>query len=178
MQRFTAMTAASRVIDGLFTVDDQTANYAPRSSLRAESWTEVTLSKQLGSNKKASRTAYWVAVSRWWMWICSQSSISCLLLSPTSISLVSPSSPAFPLCTPSIHSFCRVAPTPPPPTPPPAAPSLSTAGQEDYRSRLNGECFQDLVCPEKCRCEGTVVDCSNLKLTRVPAHIPEHTTDL
>lgn len=51
-------------------------------------------------------------------------------------------------------------------------------GQEDYRSRLNGECFQDLVCPEKCRCEGTVVDCSNLKLTRVPAHIPEHTTDL
>ncbi|KAK7922531.1 hypothetical protein WMY93_009433 [Mugilogobius chulae] len=51
-------------------------------------------------------------------------------------------------------------------------------GQEDYRSRLSGECFQDLVCPEKCRCEGTVVDCSNLKLTRVPSHIPEHTTDL
>uniref|UniRef100_A0A8C4GMC1 Slit homolog 3 (Drosophila) n=1 Tax=Dicentrarchus labrax TaxID=13489 RepID=A0A8C4GMC1_DICLA len=51
-------------------------------------------------------------------------------------------------------------------------------GQEDYRSRLSGECFQDLVCPEKCRCEGTVVDCSNLKLTRIPAHIPEHTTDL
>lgn len=51
-------------------------------------------------------------------------------------------------------------------------------GQEDYRSRLSGECFQDLVCPEKCRCEGTVVDCSNLKLTRIPPHIPEHTTDL
>uniref|UniRef100_A0A671Y692 Slit homolog 3 (Drosophila) n=1 Tax=Sparus aurata TaxID=8175 RepID=A0A671Y692_SPAAU len=51
-------------------------------------------------------------------------------------------------------------------------------GQEDYRSRLSGECFQDLVCPEKCRCEGTVVDCSNLKLTRLPPHIPEHTTDL
>uniref|UniRef100_A0A7N6FHZ1 Slit homolog 3 (Drosophila) n=1 Tax=Anabas testudineus TaxID=64144 RepID=A0A7N6FHZ1_ANATE len=49
---------------------------------------------------------------------------------------------------------------------------------EDYRSRLNGECFQDLVCPERCRCEGTVVDCSNLKLTRIPPHIPEHTTDL
>uniref|UniRef100_A0A7N8X7A4 Slit homolog 3 (Drosophila) n=1 Tax=Mastacembelus armatus TaxID=205130 RepID=A0A7N8X7A4_9TELE len=49
---------------------------------------------------------------------------------------------------------------------------------EDYRSRLTGECFQDLVCPEKCRCEGTVVDCSNLKLTRIPPHIPEHTTDL
>ncbi|XP_037531385.1 slit homolog 3 protein [Nematolebias whitei] len=52
------------------------------------------------------------------------------------------------------------------------------SGQEDYHSRLSGECFQDLVCPEKCRCEGTVVDCSNLKLTRVPTHIPEHTTDL
>uniref|UniRef100_A0A3Q2P162 Slit homolog 3 (Drosophila) n=1 Tax=Fundulus heteroclitus TaxID=8078 RepID=A0A3Q2P162_FUNHE len=51
-------------------------------------------------------------------------------------------------------------------------------GQEDYRSRLSGDCFQDLVCPEKCRCEGTVVDCSNLKLTRIPEHIPEHTTDL
>lgn len=51
-------------------------------------------------------------------------------------------------------------------------------GQEDYRSRLSGECFQDLVCPEKCRCEGTVVDCSNLKLTRIPPHLPEHTTDL
>ncbi|KAJ8282146.1 hypothetical protein COCON_G00046650 [Conger conger] len=51
-------------------------------------------------------------------------------------------------------------------------------GTEDYRSRLSGECFQDLVCPERCRCEGTVVDCSNLKLNRIPAHLPEHTTDL
>lgn len=58
------------------------------------------------------------------------------------------------------------------------SPSLSSAGQEDYRTRLSGECFQDLVCPEKCRCEGTVVDCSNLKLTRIPPHIPDHTTDL
>uniref|UniRef100_A0A672MUH1 Slit homolog 3 protein-like n=1 Tax=Sinocyclocheilus grahami TaxID=75366 RepID=A0A672MUH1_SINGR len=51
-------------------------------------------------------------------------------------------------------------------------------GAEDYRSRLSGECFQDLVCPERCRCEGTVVDCSNLKLTKTPPHLPEHTTDL
>uniref|UniRef100_A0A8C9TA93 Slit homolog 3 (Drosophila) n=1 Tax=Scleropages formosus TaxID=113540 RepID=A0A8C9TA93_SCLFO len=51
-------------------------------------------------------------------------------------------------------------------------------GTEDYRSRLSGDCFQDLVCPERCRCEGTVVDCSNLKLTQVPPHLPEHTTDL
>uniref|UniRef100_A0A8C5IZE4 Slit guidance ligand 3 n=1 Tax=Junco hyemalis TaxID=40217 RepID=A0A8C5IZE4_JUNHY len=39
-------------------------------------------------------------------------------------------------------------------------------------------CFMDLVCPEKCRCEGTVVDCSNQKLTRLPTHLPEYTTDL
>uniref|UniRef100_A0A8C1M0N7 Slit homolog 3 (Drosophila) n=1 Tax=Cyprinus carpio TaxID=7962 RepID=A0A8C1M0N7_CYPCA len=51
-------------------------------------------------------------------------------------------------------------------------------GAEDYRSRLSGECFQDLVCPERCRCEGTVVDCSNLKLTKIPPHLPEHTSDL
>ncbi|XP_023650749.2 slit homolog 3 protein [Paramormyrops kingsleyae] len=52
------------------------------------------------------------------------------------------------------------------------------SGSEDYRSRLSGDCFQDLVCPDRCRCEGTVVDCSNLKLTHVPAHLPDHTTDL
>uniref|UniRef100_A0A672MSH2 Slit homolog 3 protein-like n=1 Tax=Sinocyclocheilus grahami TaxID=75366 RepID=A0A672MSH2_SINGR len=46
------------------------------------------------------------------------------------------------------------------------------------RFHLSGECFQDLVCPERCRCEGTVVDCSNLKLTKTPPHLPEHTTDL
>ena len=57
-------------------------------------------------------------------------------------------------------------------------PLLPPAGTEDYRSRLSGDCFQDLVCPERCRCEGTVVDCSNLKLTRVPSNLPEHTTDL
>uniref|UniRef100_A0A672MTW7 Slit homolog 3 protein-like n=1 Tax=Sinocyclocheilus grahami TaxID=75366 RepID=A0A672MTW7_SINGR len=51
-------------------------------------------------------------------------------------------------------------------------------GAEEYRSHLSGECFQDLVCPERCRCEGTVVDCSNLKLTKTPPHLPEHTTDL
>ncbi|XP_013927605.1 PREDICTED: slit homolog 3 protein-like, partial [Thamnophis sirtalis] len=49
---------------------------------------------------------------------------------------------------------------------------------EDYRSRFSGECFMDLICPEKCRCEGTFVDCSNQKLTRLPSHLPEYTTDL
>uniref|UniRef100_A0A669PPJ3 Slit guidance ligand 3 n=1 Tax=Phasianus colchicus TaxID=9054 RepID=A0A669PPJ3_PHACC len=52
------------------------------------------------------------------------------------------------------------------------------SGSEDYRSKFTGKCFMDLVCPEKCRCEGTVVDCSNQKLTRLPSHLPEYTTDL
>nr|XP_020019957.1 slit homolog 3 protein [Castor canadensis] len=52
------------------------------------------------------------------------------------------------------------------------------SGSEDYLSRLSSECFMDLVCPQKCRCEGTVVDCSNQKLARVPSHIPEYVTDL
>uniref|UniRef100_A0A7M4EBS9 Slit guidance ligand 3 n=1 Tax=Crocodylus porosus TaxID=8502 RepID=A0A7M4EBS9_CROPO len=41
-----------------------------------------------------------------------------------------------------------------------------------------GKCFMDLVCPEKCRCEGTIVDCSNQKLSRLPSYLPEYTTDL
>uniref|UniRef100_A0A4W3KIK6 Slit homolog 3 (Drosophila) n=1 Tax=Callorhinchus milii TaxID=7868 RepID=A0A4W3KIK6_CALMI len=52
------------------------------------------------------------------------------------------------------------------------------SGSEDYRTKLSGDCFMDLVCPEKCRCEGTVVDCSNQKHTRIPSHLPEHTTEL
>uniref|UniRef100_A0A803VF42 Slit guidance ligand 3 n=1 Tax=Ficedula albicollis TaxID=59894 RepID=A0A803VF42_FICAL len=44
--------------------------------------------------------------------------------------------------------------------------------------KFTGKCFMDLVCPEKCRCEGTIVDCSNQKLTRLPTHLPEYTTDL
>uniref|UniRef100_A0A8C9Q5F9 Slit homolog 3 protein n=1 Tax=Spermophilus dauricus TaxID=99837 RepID=A0A8C9Q5F9_SPEDA len=52
------------------------------------------------------------------------------------------------------------------------------SGSEDYRSRLSSECFMDLVCPEKCRCEGTIVDCSNQKLARILSHIPEYATDL
>ncbi|ELW66247.1 Slit like protein 3 protein [Tupaia chinensis] len=52
------------------------------------------------------------------------------------------------------------------------------SGSEDYRSRVSSECFMDLVCPEKCRCEGTIVDCSNQKLARIPSHLPEYVTDL
>uniref|UniRef100_A0A8C7KSR1 Slit homolog 2 (Drosophila) n=1 Tax=Oncorhynchus kisutch TaxID=8019 RepID=A0A8C7KSR1_ONCKI len=52
------------------------------------------------------------------------------------------------------------------------------SGTEDYRSKLGGDCFADLACPEKCRCEGTTVDCSNQKLTKIPEHIPQYTQEL
>lgn len=51
-------------------------------------------------------------------------------------------------------------------------------GTEDYRSKLGGDCFADLACPDKCRCEGTTVDCSNQKLTKIPDHIPQYTAEL
>ncbi|ERE69489.1 putative slit protein [Cricetulus griseus] len=54
----------------------------------------------------------------------------------------------------------------------------TVSSSEDYRNRFGSECFMDLVCPEKCRCEGTIVDCSNQKLARIPSHLPEYTTDL
>uniref|UniRef100_A0A8C1N7B0 Slit homolog 1 protein n=1 Tax=Cyprinus carpio TaxID=7962 RepID=A0A8C1N7B0_CYPCA len=52
------------------------------------------------------------------------------------------------------------------------------SGVEDYRSKLGGDCFADLACPEKCRCEGTTVDCSGQKLTKIPDHIPQYTAEL
>uniref|UniRef100_A0A665WG80 Slit homolog 2 (Drosophila) n=1 Tax=Echeneis naucrates TaxID=173247 RepID=A0A665WG80_ECHNA len=52
------------------------------------------------------------------------------------------------------------------------------SGTEDYRSKLGGDCFADLACPEKCRCEGTTVDCSNQKLAKIPDHIPQYTAEL
>uniref|UniRef100_A0A4W3I7E6 Slit homolog 1 protein n=1 Tax=Callorhinchus milii TaxID=7868 RepID=A0A4W3I7E6_CALMI len=51
------------------------------------------------------------------------------------------------------------------------------SGTEDYRSKLSGDCFMDLACPEKCRCEGTTVDCSNQRLTKFPDHIPQYTAE-
>ncbi|KAJ6659407.1 hypothetical protein lerEdw1_019139, partial [Lerista edwardsae] len=51
-------------------------------------------------------------------------------------------------------------------------------GTEDYRSKLSGDCFADLACPEKCRCEGTTVDCSNQKLNKIPDHIPQYTAEI
>ncbi|XP_028831928.1 slit homolog 2 protein isoform X4 [Denticeps clupeoides] len=52
------------------------------------------------------------------------------------------------------------------------------SGAEDYRSKLGGDCFADLACPEKCRCEGTMVDCSSQRLTKIPDHIPQYTAEL
>ncbi|XP_061882293.1 slit homolog 2 protein isoform X5 [Entelurus aequoreus] len=52
------------------------------------------------------------------------------------------------------------------------------SGAEDYRSKLGGDCFADLACPEKCRCEGTTVDCSNQKLSKIPDHVPQYTAEL
>ncbi|GAA6094193.1 slit homolog 1a isoform X2 [Tachysurus ichikawai] len=52
----------------------------------------------------------------------------------------------------------------------------SIPGTED--TRLNNECNNEPVCPAKCRCESNVVDCSNLRLTRIPEHIPASTTEL
>lgn len=54
--------------------------------------------------------------------------------------------------------------------------TVSRLGTED--TRLSNACNSDPVCPPKCRCESNVVDCSNLKLTKIPEHIPSSTNEL
>uniref|UniRef100_A0A3P8WYX9 Slit homolog 1b (Drosophila) n=1 Tax=Cynoglossus semilaevis TaxID=244447 RepID=A0A3P8WYX9_CYNSE len=49
-------------------------------------------------------------------------------------------------------------------------------GSEDRR--LSYECNSKPVCPAKCRCEANVVDCSNLRLTTFPEHLPSSTEEL
>ncbi|KAG8135734.1 hypothetical protein E2320_008724, partial [Naja naja] len=49
-------------------------------------------------------------------------------------------------------------------------------GTEDYH--LNSECHSDVVCPAKCRCEANVVECSNLRLTKIPERLPQATAEL
>ncbi|MED6281939.1 Slit 1 protein [Characodon lateralis] len=44
--------------------------------------------------------------------------------------------------------------------------------------RLSYECNSKPVCPAKCRCEANVVDCSNLRLTKFPEHLPLSTEEL
>uniref|UniRef100_A0A8C1VCB8 Slit homolog 1 protein n=1 Tax=Cyprinus carpio TaxID=7962 RepID=A0A8C1VCB8_CYPCA len=55
-------------------------------------------------------------------------------------------------------------------------PVVFVAGTED--TSLSSDCNNDPVCPAKCRCESNVVDCSNLRLNRIPEHIPASTTEL
>ncbi|CAB1417660.1 unnamed protein product [Pleuronectes platessa] len=49
-------------------------------------------------------------------------------------------------------------------------------GTEDRRQSY--ECNSKPVCPAKCRCEANVVDCSNLRLTKFPEHLPSSTEEL
>uniref|UniRef100_A0A8C9QSR8 Slit guidance ligand 1 n=1 Tax=Spermophilus dauricus TaxID=99837 RepID=A0A8C9QSR8_SPEDA len=49
-------------------------------------------------------------------------------------------------------------------------------GTEDYQ--LNSECSSDVACPHKCRCEASVVECSSLKLSKIPERIPQSTAEL
>ena len=60
----------------------------------------------------------------------------------------------------------------------PSAPGLCplTTGAEDYQ--LNSECTSDVVCPHKCRCEASMVECSSLKLTKIPERVPQATAEL
>lgn len=51
-----------------------------------------------------------------------------------------------------------------------------TLGTEDYH--LNSECTSDVACPHKCRCEASVVECSSLKLSKIPERIPQSTAEL
>ncbi|XP_077575592.1 slit homolog 1b [Stigmatopora nigra] len=49
-------------------------------------------------------------------------------------------------------------------------------GSDDRR--LSSGCNSKPACPSKCRCEANVVDCSNLRLTKFPLHLPPTTEEL
>uniref|UniRef100_A0A665UIY0 Slit homolog 1b (Drosophila) n=1 Tax=Echeneis naucrates TaxID=173247 RepID=A0A665UIY0_ECHNA len=50
------------------------------------------------------------------------------------------------------------------------------SGTDDRRQSY--ECNSKPVCPAKCRCEANMVDCSNLRLTKFPEHLPSSTEEL
>lgn len=56
------------------------------------------------------------------------------------------------------------------------SPATLSLGTEDYH--LNSECTSDVACPHKCRCEASVVECSSLKLSKIPERIPQSTAEL
>ncbi|CAJ0947071.1 unnamed protein product, partial [Mesorhabditis belari] len=51
-------------------------------------------------------------------------------------------------------------------------------GSEMFVTAKAGECIIDHDCPDQCACSGTVVDCSNRGLTKLPDEIPQFTTEL
>ena len=55
--------------------------------------------------------------------------------------------------------------------------SWGVGGPSQLQPRYS-ECNSDVVCPPKCRCEAGVVECSNLKLTKIPERIPQSTAEL
>uniref|UniRef100_A0A8C4QPU1 Slit homolog 2 (Drosophila) n=1 Tax=Eptatretus burgeri TaxID=7764 RepID=A0A8C4QPU1_EPTBU len=51
-------------------------------------------------------------------------------------------------------------------------------GTEGQHGHAGGSCFMDMLCPDNCRCEDTMVDCSGQRLTKIRGQIPLYTTDL
>ena len=52
------------------------------------------------------------------------------------------------------------------------------AGAEVHRTINAGTCMIDRECPRECVCVGTQVDCSGRGLAKVPAGVPQYTTEL
>lgn len=56
------------------------------------------------------------------------------------------------------------------------AQSICTYSKKEYKSKI---CTQSGgYCPPECNCDGTVVRCSNVGLTRIPKNLPKTTTEL
>ena len=55
---------------------------------------------------------------------------------------------------------------------------MTVVGSEEHRTKMAGVCLIDSQCPQSCVCEGTVVNCSGLKLEHIPNDIPMYTTQL
>ncbi|XP_039262601.2 slit homolog 1 protein-like isoform X2 [Styela clava] len=49
---------------------------------------------------------------------------------------------------------------------------------DNFPPPFAGECSPEAECPDKCRCDGSVIDCSRQQLTGVPDNIPPYATEL
>lgn len=47
-----------------------------------------------------------------------------------------------------------------------------------YRESELTECSSEVACPTGCTCDGTIIDCSGLRLTEFPKDLPIQTTEL